>query len=463
MAEKKVIIGLEIHVQLTTGTKLFCGCPNKFSNEPNENVCETCLGMPGSKPVLNEKAVDMAAKIAMALNCKMPKEMLFSRKSYFYPDMSKNFQITQYEAPIATNGFVIVGEVPNDKKIRIRRIHMEEDPARIVNEGAFTLIDYNRSGTPLCEIVTEPDFSSPQEARLFLQKLSSILEYLDVYDSSIEGSMRVDSNISLEGGARVEIKNISGFKDVESALNYEIGRQRNAIQHGEKIFMETRGWDAATGTTKSQRIKEEEEDYGYITDTDLPRITLSKKFLSGIAESLPEFSEQKIRRYRKEFGIQREIAVSIADEPGLAEMFEKAVKEVEPKLAAEWFAGELKKTLNYNNLKIKNTGLKAEHIIKLLKMLEKGEITIKTSELAIREMVLKPDDPERYVEKKKRIHDSESIEKAIKEALNENAKAVLDYKTGKQEAFNFLVGQIMRKMQGRGDPVMIRELLKKKI
>ena len=458
-------IGLEVHVQLTTKTKLFCGCPNKFSNEPNIYVCDYCLGFPGSKPRINSRAFEYAMKIALALNCSVPDETFFSRKSYFYPDMGKNFQITQFEIPVAKEGYVKISDHPL-RKIRIRRIQMEEDPARLVHAGTITkaeyvLADYNRSGVPLCEIVTEPDIESSKEARIFLQELSSILEYLGIYDPRIEGSMRVDSNISV-GEVRVEIKNISGFKDVEKALNYEIIRQKNLLKRGGHVLMETRGWDADAGVTRSLRLKEGEEEYGYIFEPDLPRLTISQELIENIKDSLPEFAHEKVARYEK-LGIETNLAVSITSEPDLAEIFEKVVNNINPKLAASWFAGEIKKTLNYNNLRIKETGLTAEHLTKLLKMIENKELTERSAELLLREMVVRPVDPEFAAKKSRRIYDEKVIDEVIEEIVAENTKAIIDYKAGKKESFNFLVGQVMRKTQGRGDPDTIRKVLKRKL
>jgi len=455
-----VKIGLEVHVQLNTNTKLFCGCPNKFTNEPNTNVCEICMGFPGSKPRLNKKAFEYAIRIGLALNCKFPEEMFFSRKSYFYPDMPKNFQITQYEVPLGKNGYLDSGE----KKIGITRVHMEEDPSRIVHIGSITkakyiLVDDNRSGTPLCEIVTDPDFTSPKEARIFLQKLSSILEYLGVYDSSIEGSMRVDSNISV-AETRVEIKNISGFKDVEKALNYEIIRQNNVLRRNGKIERETRGWDAGSGVTRSLRSKEQEEEYGYIFEPDLTRITLDRKMIGKIKSGLPELADEKVRRYEK-MGIQKDLALAITSEPDLAEMFEEVIKKADAKLTAIWFGGELKKTLNFSNLRIKDTGIKPEHLIKLLKMIDEENITVKSAEIMMREMVKNPRDPETMTTNMERIHDEEVLSAMAKEVMSENVRAILDYKAGKEEAFHFLVGQIMRKTKGRGDPETVRKVLRK--
>lgn len=453
-------IGLEIHVQLATKSKLFCGCPNKFVTEPNTNVCETCLGLPGSKPRLNKKAVDYAMKIACALNCSFPKEMFFSRKSYFYPDMSKNFQITQYEIPVAKEGFL---DLPN-KKINIRRIQIEEDPARTQHIGGnittskYVLVDYNRSGTPLVEIVTEPDFSDPREARIFLQELQSILQYLEVFDPSVEGSMRVDANISVAKN-RVEVKNISGFKDVEKALNYEIVRQNGLVRRNKEIEQETRGWDDAAGVTRSLRSKETEDDYGYIFEPDLTEITITKEKISETLKQIPELAKEKVKRYHKELKIAKDLAVSIVDDPDLAKAFEKVAKAVDAQIAAKWFAGEIKKTLNYNNLTFKATGLDHTHIEKLLKMIIKKDITEKTAEEILRKIVLTKEDPEQLA--RPRITDVKEIERYVKDALNDNPKALLDYKSGKKESLNFLVGQVMRKMKGQGDIETIRNVLVK--
>jgi len=456
-------IGLEIHVQLTTASKLFCGCPNTVAKEPNSIVCDYCIGLPGTKPRINKKAFDYGIKVALALNCKLPGETFFSRKNYLYPDMAKNFQITQYEIPLARDGWLKA----NKKKIRISRINLEEDPARIVHIGTITeakyvLVDYNRSGTPLCEIVTDPDFSSPKEARLFLQELSSILQYLGIFDPDIEGSIRVDSNISL-GEVRVEVKNISGFKDVEKALNYEIIRQKNLLKRNKAVLRETRAWDAPAGVTRSLRLKEEEEDYGYIFEPDLPKLSISRSDITKIKKTLPELASKKIKRYKKQFKIPNDLSVSITSEPDLAEFFEAVVKEIKPEIAANFFAKELKKTLNYNNLRISKTGIKPWHIMKLLKMVENKEITIKTAEFTAREMVLKPTDPEKLIRVKKmtRIYDEKALEPIVKQVISNNTNTVLDYKSGKSEAFHFLVGQAMKKTQGRGDPETIRKLLRR--
>ncbi len=463
-------IGLEVHCQLSTKTKLFCGCENGFSSEPNTRVCAYCIGLPGSKPRVNRQAVEMALRIATALGCRMPKETFFSRKSYFYPDMGKNFQVTQYEMPLATDGKLAAA----GKEIRIKRINLEEDPARIVHEGggittaSYALVDYNRSGVPLCEIVTEPDFTTPKQTRLFLQELSTMLQYLNAFNPDMEGSMRVDANISLDQkdipglkrSERVEIKNISGFKDIEKALEYEVVRQRTLYSRKKEIVQETRSWDAGAGVTRSLRAKEVEEDYGYIFEGDIPKIRVDAGMLRTIKETMPEFARDKVRKYAS-MGIQEELAVSIASEPDLAEMFEKVIKTIDADFAARWFAGEIKKTLNFSNIRLKDTGIKEFHITRMLQLMYDRRITERTAELLFRDMVKRPEDPEEMMKKSdvSIIHDEEKLEDVIKDVLNENSKALLDYKSGRKESFNFLVGQVMRKTQGRGDPVTIRKLL----
>ncbi|MBI5332869.1 MAG: Asp-tRNA(Asn)/Glu-tRNA(Gln) amidotransferase subunit GatB [Candidatus Aenigmarchaeota archaeon] len=461
----KITIGLECHVQLKTDSKLFCSCPNKFTQQPNTAVCDICLGMPGSKPMLNRKAVEYAVKIGIALNCRMNKEMSFSRKAYFYPDMSKNFQITQYEMPLCHDGFLEI----DSQKIRITRIQIEEDPARLVHQGAiesskYVLVDYNRSGAPLCEIVTEPDFSDAQHARKFLQELSLMLEYLGVYDPNIEGSMRVDTNISLSKGARVEIKNISGFKEVEKALCYEMLRQSSLVKRGISVKRETRGWNAESGITISLRSKEQEEDYGYIYETDLPIASLAEKTVE-LRYTIPEFAKQKIQRYQTELRIGKEMAISIASEPDIAKAFEVAVKETDAHKAAIFFSKMLKKVLNYENKRLSETGIKTEWLLKIINRIEKKEITERAAELLLRDMVIKPQDPDILlgIRGLTRIDKKEALEPIVMDMLTKNSLAVMDYKQGRLESLEFLVGQVMRKTGGRADPITTRNILKEKL
>ncbi len=464
---EKIRIGLETHVQLNTRTKLFCGCPLKGLDEaePNTRVCETCLGLPGSKPRTNRAAVDAGIKIALALSCKMPKEIFFSRKSYFYPDMSKNFQITQYEAPIAKEGMIEVG----GKTIRIRRLNLEEDPAKLVHIGGsitdakYVLVDYNRSGTPLCEIVTEPDFDTPREARLFLQQLMMILEYLKVFASG-EYSLKTDANISIQTdsvkGERVEVKNITGFREIEKALNFEIVRQRNVAKRGQKIEQETRAWDAVAKVTRSLRTKEGEDDYGYIPENDLTRIELKTEKIKSIEKTLPEMPRQKRERYQK-LGLSKELSYSIAQDLEIAQFFESLAKKFDPKFAGTWML-VLQKTLNYNDLLLKESKLTEDVFTKLLKSVESGKLSERAGELVLRETILAPEKLDELLKKYEKAGTGE-IEKIIISVIAKNSKAVDDYKKGNEKSLDFILGQVMRETKGKADAKEIRKTIKEKI
>jgi len=468
-------IGLEVHVPITSViTKAFCSCKNpariKGELKPNSICCPTCLGMPGSKPGTNKKMIQEILKIAIALNCKLNKEFFFSRKSYFYPDMSKNFQITQYEIAVGKDGYLELEINGKRKKIRIRRIQFEEDPAKLSHVGAsitesdYVLVDYNRSGTPLAEIVTEPDFESPKEARIFLQKLTTILDYLKVFDPVFESTIRCDSNISIEGGERVEVKNISGAQSVEKALSYEFIRQKNLLRRGHKIVQETRAWDDIGKVTLTLRTKEMEEEYGYIFEPDLTRICVDPKLVKRLRKSLPELPDEKIKRYEK-FGLTDVEATTIVSELELAEIFESLVSKYSARRVANIITGPLKKTLNYNTLRLRDTKITEKHIDSLLKLLTTNQITEKTAEMLLRDMIKKPQMPEKLIRKKgvERLKDENVIEKAVKKVLDKNLQAILDYKSGKKSAFHFLVGKVMAETKGRADPEVIRKLIKKKL
>ncbi|MFZ3077232.1 MAG: Asp-tRNA(Asn)/Glu-tRNA(Gln) amidotransferase subunit GatB, partial [Candidatus Aenigmatarchaeota archaeon] len=423
------------------------------------------LGLPGSKPRTNSAAVDAGIKIALALSCKMPEEIFFSRKSYFYPDMSKNFQITQYEVPIAKDGMLEVG----GKTIRIRRLNLEEDPAKLVHIGGsitdakYVLVDYNRSGTPLCEIVTEPDFDTPREARLFLQQLMMILEYLKVFASG-EYSLKTDANISIQTddvkGERVEVKNITGFREIEKALNFEIVRQRNVAKRGQKIGQETRAWDAVAKVTRSLRTKEGEDDYGYIPENDLTRIELKTEKIKSIEKSLPEMPQQKRERYQK-LGLSKELAYSIAQDLEVAQMFENLAKKFEPKFVGTWML-ILQKTLNYNDLLLKEAKLSESVFSKLLKSVESGKLSERAGELVLREIILAPEKLDELLKKYEKAGAGE-IEKIVISVIAKNSKAVEDYKKGNEKSLDFILGQVMRETKGKADAKEIRNIVEGKI
>ena len=465
----KVKIGLETHVQLNSRSKMFCGCRNPVNldmePEPNTMTCPTCLGLPGSKPRTNESIVEKALKVAVALNCKINNEFFFSRKTYFYPDMNKNFQITQYEVPLGIDGHVNILVEGKQKRIRIRRIHMEEDPAKIVHVGGLggkhTLIDYNRAGIPLIEVVTDPDFESSGESRIFLQKLIMILEYLGVYDSASRAVVKSDANISLSGGKRIEVKNITGAKEIEQALNYEMVRQGNIIKRGGKIEQATRMWNPDLRVTQELRTKETEEDYGYIFEPDLTKIEVTKKDIREAKSEIPELPDEKYRRFIRQYGVSQKVAESLISELDIANLFENIAKRISPKVAGSWISGYLKKTLNWNGLTFRQSGLKPEWILKTLKLFESGKLTDRNAELLIRKMVEHRKEPGAIIKKYKleKTGDEREVKRIVKGVLDKNKKVIDDYHKGEEKALHYLVGLCMRETRGRVDAQQLRKLI----
>tara|TARA_Y100000310_G_scaffold342623_1_gene446630 strand:+ start:8512 stop:9915 length:1404 start_codon:yes stop_codon:yes gene_type:complete len=465
MSEKKTIIGLECHVQLDTDSKLFCGCGTK-ADEPNSSCCEVCLGFPGSKPVINKKAVDYALKVALALGCEINPSFFFSRKTYFYPDMSKNFQITQYGIPVGKNGMVTLS---SGKKIRITRVHLEEDPAALVHESGMmmsktTLVDYNRSGIPLVEIVTEPDMGSPQEARDFLDQLTTILQYLKIFDMQ-EGTLKVDSNISLEGHNRVEVKNITGKKGVEKALAFEAVRQKGLLIKGETIPRETRAFNEQTQTTRAMRSKETEADYGYIFEPDLTAFELDDTYLDSLKKDLPELHDAKAKRFIEQYELDEYSAKVLSGNSGLSEMFEASVKQVDVKLAANFLSRELLGVLNYNNLTLEQADLDVAELIGLMNLLEAKEVSEKNAKQALIKYVLEKVSPVKHIEIEgmKKDLSNDDLQQAIDNMLTENSKAIEDFKAGEEKALHFIVGQIMRVTKGKADARELQRMVKEKL
>ena len=467
-----VIIGLEVHVEINTDTKLFCGCPTKGSEEPNTRVCEVCLGQPGSKPVLNKKALEFALKLCLALNCKISKELIFSRKSYFYPDMAKNYQITQYEIPLGSKGGL---KLRSGKEIGITRVHMEEDPAALIHpkgmqESAYVLVDYNRSGNPLLEIVTEPELESAGEAREFMKQLITILSYLGIFDINT-GIIKADANVSIKesGFVKQEVKNITGFKEIERALQYEILRQKAEFGAGKKISQETRAWDSEKGITFLLRKKETEEDYGYILDSDLVKTEITKELLDRVKKEMPELAHDKVKRFldehkdiatkRKSFTVD---AIIITKNKELAEFFDDAAKEVGGDLSAKWVRGELMRVLNYTKKKF-NRDKMGKPIIRLLKLIKNKKITDNVASKILEKLIIKPFDVDEYIEKEELEAISNVVEilEYCKEAIKENPKAVEDYKKGEKKALNFIVGQVMKKTKGKATPKEVNEIILK--
>ncbi len=462
-----VIIGLEIHTQLSTASKLFCRCSTDYRNDgPNTHVCPICMGLPGSLPRINRKSVEYALRVAKALHCEVNEEAEFARKNYFYPDLPKGFQITMYDRPLGVNGYIeIEGDEGGEKRIRITRIHLEEDPGRLVHMGGgdrprYSLVDYNRSGIPLLEIVTDPDLRSPQEARRLLNNLRATLEYLRVFDGDREGALRVDANISLEGYSRVEIKNISSYKGVEKALTFEITRQKSLIRRGQTVDRETRHFLEARGITTSSRSKEAEQDYRYFPEPDLRPLRV-RDWVDRI--ELPELPVARRDRFMAQYGISLNHARTLTGDLHLAELFEQ-VASVDPILAATWVADTLLGELYYRDMAVGKVPL--SRFIELLELLKQGAITDKGGVQILRVMLDQVmrhesvESPSTLVERLGlgKTAGEEFIPMA-EEVLANHPDAVQDYKNGKKGALNFLVGQLMKKTRGRADPRELGEML----
>jgi len=468
--KSSVVIGLEIHCELSTKSKLFCGCKRAAdpNEEPNSRTCEICMGHPGSKPVLNKKAVEYAIKLALATKSKIAKELIFSRKSYFYPDMAKNYQISQYEIPLAEEGKI---KLESGKVIGLTRIHMEEDPAALVHpagmeSSSHVLIDYNRSGDPLCEVVTEPDMTSPEEARDFMKQLITILEYLEIFDVD-SCIIKADANVSIKesGYIRAEIKNITGFKDIERALKYEIQRQKKDLADGKKLIQETRSWNAEKGYTFSLRSKEVEAEYGYIIDPDLVKIELTKDRIKQIESTMPELADEKLAKFTEKHKIADDTAKVLAKDKELANIFEAVAASVNPDLASKWIRRELPRVLNYNKKKFSDVDLTESHLIDLLKLIEAKKITENVAQKLLEQLVEKPFDVNKYVKENKleAVSDSGELETICKKAIEQAPKAVEEYKAGKEKALHFIVGIVMKETRGKAAPPEVLEVLKKLI
>jgi len=469
--EYEPVIGLEVHVQLNTATKAFCGCANVFGVRENTNICPVCLGLPGTLPVLNAQVLKSAVKVALAFNCSIRDYVKFDRKNYFYPDLPKNFQISQFDKPLSEHGFLDIENNGVKKRVGITRIHMEEDAGKLIHSESepFSYVDYNRTGTPLLEIVSEPELFSPDEAYAYLTDLKMILKYLDVSDCDMEkGSLRCDANISLRPkgekklGVKTELKNMNSFKAVKAGLGFEIRRQTECLENGEKIVQETRLWDEKKEQTFSMRSKEEAHDYRYFPEPDLPPFSFAEKEIEEIRANLPEMPKARLKRFMDTFGfLEKEASVLISDKE-LADFFEECLKVLPlHKKIANWLIGPISAELNNRNVSIKGLGLTPERLVRLISLVENGSISNLAAKDVLTEMLKTSKDPETIISEKNlsQVSDTDALKKMIEQVLAENKKSVDDYLAGKENALMYLVGQVMRLSKGKANPKMLRDLI----
>ena len=475
----EAVIGLEIHSELKTKTKIFCGCATTFGAEQNTHVCPVCLGLPGVLPTVNRRVVEFAIKAGLATNCTINKYSKFDRKNYYYPDLPKNWQTSQYDLPIAEHGWVDIDVEGERKRVRLTRIHMEEDAGKLVHSGtnikdsATSNVDYNRTGVPLIEIVSEPDMHSAEEARAYMEKIKAILEYIDVSNCRMEeGNLRADINVSLrpvgttELGTRTEMKNINSFKSLEDAINYEIERQTEVLEDGGHVIQETRTWDPDRGITLSMRSKENAHDYRYMPEPDLPPIVTTEEEIEAYRKSLPELPDARRARLEEEYGLSDYDAGIITSSRQMAEYFDAVIAEgADAKQAANWIMGDLSKNLNADGLTIDKSPVEAKRLGQMILLIAKGTISGKIAKKVFSEMWTCPDAPEKIVKDKGlvQITDTAAIEAIVDKVIADNQKAVDDYKGGNKKAIGALVGQVMKQSRGKANPQMVNELLAKKL
>jgi len=480
--KEKVIIGLEVHIQLMTKAKMFCNCSTDYiGKKPNTNTCPVCLGLPGSLPVLNRKVIEYAIKTGLALNCKVNTISRFHRKNYFYPDLPKAYQISQFDMPLNSNGYMdIPKENSNEKRrIGITRIHIEEDAGKLVHEesgdsvSTYSLVDYNRCGIPLAEIVTEPDLRSPEEARVFLIQLRSLVQHLGVCDGNMEeGSMRCDANISIcdsetgKLGIKTEIKNMNSFKSVKKALEYEVMRQKKIIENNEKVVQETRRWDEAKNITISMRSKEEAHDYRYFPEPDLPPLKIDKEIIEEIRNHLPELPVTRKKRFIDNYQLPEYDAEILTSSKALGDFFERAVSDYKNiKILSNWIMGELLRFLNEEKIKLEKSPIPPDNLVEMLKLIDKGTISGKMAKEVFKKMFQTGKKASQIIKEEgmTQITDESELIEIIDKVIKENPKSIDDFREGKEKALNFLIGQVMRYTRGRAKPDFVFEALKKRM
>jgi aspartyl-tRNA(Asn)/glutamyl-tRNA(Gln) amidotransferase subunit B len=469
------VIGLEIHAQLLTKSKIFCGCSTTFGASPNTHTCPVCLGMPGVLPVLNRNVVEYTIRMALATHCRVAPFSQFARKNYFYPDLPKGYQISQYEFPLAQGGWVeVVGEHAA-RRIRINRIHMEEDAGKLIHDEfqPVSYVDFNRTGVPLIEIVSEPDIQSPEEAATYLRTLREVLRYLGICDGNMEeGSMRCDANVSLRPvgteplGVKTELKNMNSFRNVQRALEFEIRRQRALLESGESVVQETLLWDAGRGVTVSMRGKEEAHDYRYFPDPDLVPIEVDEKWVDEIRGNLPELPDAMRDRFIRDYGLPTYDAEVLTSSKSLAVYFEEVARDFpQPKLVSNWIMSELMRELKRDERDIEACPVPPESLAALLQLIEKGTVSGKIAKAVFEEMYSTGKRPDQIVKEKGlvQVTDITAIEAIIDEVIAESPKEVADYRAGKEKLFGYLVGQIMKKSKGKANPKAVNDLLRSKL
>jgi aspartyl-tRNA(Asn)/glutamyl-tRNA(Gln) amidotransferase subunit B len=472
----ETVIGLEVHAQLATHSKLFSSSPNQFGVAPNRNINPVCTAQPGALPVLNRQAIEFAIRAGLATNCKIRELSVFSRKNYFYPDLPKGYQISQFDKPLCEKGFLDI-EFENDpgvreeKRIGITRIHVEEDAGKSQHMAGFSLVDLNRAGTPLIEIVSEPDFRSPFEAAAYLRKLRAILQYIEVCDGNMqEGNFRCDANVSVRRvgetklGTRAELKNLNSFRFVEKAIEYEIHRQIAVINSGGRIVQETRLYDSAKNVTQSMRSKEEAHDYRYFPEPDLPPLLVSNQWVEKVKNQLPELPDEKAQRFVKEFGLPEYDAKVITSSKALAAFYEEAVQHSagEPKLVSNWLMTEVLRKLKENEKEIEESPFPAKYLGALVALIKKGEISSKIAKTVFEEMWESGKEPGAIVKEKGlvQVSDPSAIENAVRKIMQSAPDKVAEFRSGKDKLFGFFVGQVMKETQGKANPGMVNDIVK---